>query len=100
MQRPINSDPVDKQLRRVVVRESGHGPCSQVCVARRHTFCADKPETAGELLMTNLAACTAMTLWMSVQRKQFNVERITVTVEQDQASDGRSVFRRFIEVVP
>lgn len=50
--------------------------------------------------MTSLATCTAMTLRMYVQRKELNVGRITVTVEQDRAPEESGVLRRFIEIVP
>lgn len=99
----------EQQLRRVVVRESGDGPYGQICMVRTHEFAADKPVASGgadtgpdpfELLMMSLAACTAMTLRMYAQRKDLNVRRITVTVEQDRNFGESRTFRRFIEVFP
>lgn len=99
----------EQQLRRVVVRENGDGPYGQTCIVRAHAFAADKPAASGgsdtgpdpfELLMTSLAACTAMTLRMYAQRKALNVGRITVIVEQDRNFVESRSFRRLIEVVP
>ena len=57
---------------------------------RQHVFRADEPVTAGgtdtaptpvELLLGSLAACTAITLRMYAQRKQWPLESVDVQVQ-------------------
>ncbi len=72
----------------------------------RHTFFADEPKTAGgtetaptpdELLEASLASCTAITLRMYADRKQWIVETIDVSVHLTR-ENGKTVFTKNIGV--
>lgn len=92
--------------RRVLAVEGGHRPYGLVCTVRDHSFPSDKPESSGgadsgpdpfELLMGSLAACTAMTLRMYLDRRAVDVGEIRVSVEHDDASrSDRPAFRRVV----
>lgn len=101
------------RTRRVVTGESGLGPYGQVIVTRRHVYTADEPVGLGgrdtgpdpiEMLMSSLAACTAMTIRMYVEQHALEVGRITVTVQHQWVRDeqGRSQdhFEKLIHVDP
>lgn len=72
----------------------------------RHVFGADEPVAQGgtdlapapdELLEAALASCTAITLRMYADRKQWPVEAIDVTVGLERI-DGKTVFSRNIQL--
>ncbi len=72
----------------------------------RHEFSADEPKEAGgadtapspdELLEASLASCTAITLRMYANRKQWPVAGIQVTVSLARAND-KTVFKRSISI--
>ncbi len=72
----------------------------------RHQFFADEPQTVGgtdtapapdELLEAALASCTAITLRMYADRKQWNVETIDVSVHLSR-ENGKTVFVKNIGV--
>lgn len=72
----------------------------------RHEFRADEPVASGgsdsgptpdELLESALAACTAITLRMYAERKQWPVAGITVTVTMQRDGDNSS-FERSIAI--
>lgn len=72
--------------------------------SRKHAFYADEPEVQGgtdtapapdELLEAALASCTAITLRMYADRKQWPVTSINVTVQLNRA-DGKTFFSRDI----
>lgn len=72
----------------------------------RHVFGADEPKVQGgtdlapapdELLEAALASCTAITLRMYADRKQWPVESIEVTVDLERI-DGKTVFSRNIQL--
>lgn len=73
---------------------------------RNHHVLADEPEsengtdlgpTPDELLMMSLASCTAITLRMYANRKNWTVDAINVTVELERV-EGKSIFTRSIEL--
>ena len=73
----------------VRVRESGDGPYGQEIVAGSHRWSADEPTGLGghdsgpspyDMLLAALGACTSMTLRMYAQRKDWPLERVTVTL--------------------
>jgi putative redox protein len=72
----------------VVVSESGAGAYGQDITAGRHVLAADEPEPIGadsgsspyDLLLAGLGACTSMTVRMYAQRKQWPLEKITVSL--------------------
>ncbi|MGJ7440783.1 bifunctional alpha/beta hydrolase/OsmC family protein [Aquipuribacter sp. MA13-6] len=78
----------------VQVRETGKGPFTQQVTAGRHRWVADEPpEVAGGLdtgptpydhLLAGLGACTSMTLRMYADRKKIPLERVSVTLHQEQ----------------
>lgn len=72
----------------------------------RHVFEADEPVAQGgtdlapapdELLEAALASCTAITLRMYANRKQWPVEAIDVAVSLERI-DGKTVFSRNIQL--
>ena len=99
--------------RHVVSGESGLGPYGQVLVSRRHVLTADEPAGLGgrdtgpdpmELLMSSLAACTAMTIRMYTEQRKLEIGKITVTVEHQmqKGEDGktRDHFEKRVHVEP
>ena len=70
----------------------------------RHLFAADEPVEQGgqdtaptpdELLEASLASCTAITLRMYADRKQWNLETINVDVQLER-TEGKTSFTRNI----
>ncbi len=78
----------------VQVCETGEGPFTQQVTAGRHRWVADEPpEVTGGLdagptpydhLLAGLGACTSMTLRMYAERKKIPLERVSVTLHQEQ----------------
>jgi putative redox protein len=76
----------------VVVRETGEGRYAQHIAAGKHALRADEPEDFGgndsgpgpyDLVLAGLGACTAMTLRMYAARKQWPLDRVTVTLHHE-----------------
>ncbi len=76
----------------VVVREAGEGRFAQHIAAGKHMLRADEPEDFGgndsgpgpyDLLLAGLGACTSMTLRMYAARKQWPLDRVTVTLHHE-----------------
>ncbi len=72
----------------------------------RHEFLSDEPMDLGggdtgpapdELLEASLASCTAITLRMYADRKQWPVAAIDVTVSLER-NEGKTIFTRSIEI--
>ena len=77
------------QSGQVMVWESGEGIYTQMIEANGHRLRADEPEDQGgddhgpspyDLLLASLGACTAMTLRMYANQKQWPLDRVTVTL--------------------
>lgn len=93
----------------VKVTES-EAPFTNQVITAKHTWLADEPEDIGgldkgpapmEMVLAGLGACTSMTLRMYAQRKEWALEKVSVTLvhEQKAAADGKSdKFVRHIEV--
>ena len=97
----------------VVVAETGSGLFSQYLLDGRHQLLADEPVAAGgndrgpgpyELLLMALGACTAMTVRVYAQRKQWPLQRIVVRlkhakvyIEDCKDCDTRSVMLDHID---
>ena len=74
----------------VRVREAGdNAPYGQEILAGSHRWSADEPAEMGghdggptpyDMLLAALGACTSMTLRMYAQRKEWPLERVTVTL--------------------
>ncbi len=82
------ADPV-RPVSGVIVRETGQGAFQQEVLTGRHRLLADEPVAAGgtdtgpdpyALLLSGLGACTAMTVRMYATRKQWPLERISVSL--------------------
>lgn len=97
------------KTREVSVGESGLGPYGQIIVSGRHVLAADEAESLGgrdtgpdpyELVMSGLGACTAMTMRMYAERKQWPLVRSSVQVRHSKVTgdDGkpRDRFERII----
>lgn len=94
--------------RRVLAVEGEYRPYGLVCTVRGHSFSSDKPESSGgadsgpdplELLMSSLAACTAMTLRMYVDRRAVDVGVIRVSVEySDTLRTDLPAFHRVVSL--
>jgi putative redox protein len=91
MDRPIPDDLAEEMDHRVTVHTPAEGFRTGVAV-RQHTLVADEPVAVGgtdegptpyDLLGAALGTCTAMTLRMYADRKQWPLEGITVHVEHD-----------------
>lgn len=89
----------------VTVAESGNGPYGQFITTGHHVLGADEPESVGgkdtgpdpfELLLSGLGACTAMTIRMYANRKQFPLEKIEVRLRHVvRATGGKDLKDRF-----
>jgi uncharacterized OsmC-like protein/pimeloyl-ACP methyl ester carboxylesterase len=72
----------------VVVSESGTGGYTQNVLIGRHRLTADEPEPVGmdtgpspyDFLLAGLGACTSMTVRMYAQRKNWPLEKVTVSL--------------------
>jgi len=73
----------------ILVEESGKGRFGQSILAGRHRLKADEPASAGgrdggpspyDLLLASLGSCTAMTLRLYAERKQWPLERVEVAL--------------------
>lgn len=73
----------------------------------KHTLIADEPETLNgtdkgptpdTLLMMSLASCTAITLRMYANRKNYSLEQIKVHITLEKTAD-KTVFTRNLEFI-
>ena len=97
-----------RQVTRVVGRTSADVPRWQVQIRTgTHHLVADEPVGAGggdtgpnpfRLLLSGLAACTAMTLRMYAERKGWSVSSIEVQVDYEVSEDGQARIERVIGV--
>jgi putative redox protein len=95
--------------REVRVTESGNGPYGQYITSGRHVMGADEPEALGgkdtgpdpyELVLAGLGACTAMTLRMYANRKQWPLTKVTVDLRHLQrATAGKDLKDKFERVI-
>ena len=76
----------------VVVRETRNGNLQNQVIAGTHQFLADEPVSVGgmdsgpgpyDLLLAALGACTAMTVRLYADRKQWPLKRTTVKLKHD-----------------
>lgn len=89
----------------VIVEENGRGRYQQdITVGDRHRLVADEPldnggEDAGpapfDLLLAGLGACTAMTVRMYAERKEWPLKHVEVVLRMDKVEDesGHKVDR-------
>lgn len=85
--------------RGVVVQETGRGRYENHVVIGDHIMMADEPEDAGggdtgpspyQYLNAALGACTSMTLRMYAERKNWPLERVSVTLHHEKRHAGDS----------
>ncbi len=84
-------DPVVPSPGVVVVTENGRGPYGQDVTVGTHALLADEPEPVGrdtgaspyDLLLASLGSCTSMTLRMYAARKNWPLEKVTVSLRHD-----------------
>jgi uncharacterized OsmC-like protein/alpha/beta superfamily hydrolase len=84
-------DSNDAQPGTVIVTETGLGGFQQRVTAGRHRFLADEPAGVGDdtgptpydLLLASLGSCTAMTLRMHAERKDWPLEHVEVELTHD-----------------
>ncbi len=79
----------------VVVAETGQGPFLNSVVSGDHRFLADEPVSIGgfdagpgpfDFLAAGLGACTSMTLRMYANRKEMDLQRVTVEVYHEKVA--------------
>lgn len=86
-------------MTQVIISASGNGRYQQEVHIGKHALLADEPESLGgddsgpapmEFVLTGLGACTAITLRMYAERKNLDINRITVCLEhQKTVVDGK-----------
>ena len=116
---PKREPAAESEAGAVVVAENGIGPFGQDIAVGGHRLRADEPASVGgrdrgptpyQLLSSALGTCTTMTLRMYAERKQWPLERASVTVRQEKihasdcaecdTRDGKiDSFEREIELV-
>lgn len=89
----------------VIVRENGLGRYQQdITVGERHRLVADEPVAVGggdagpapfDFLLAGLGACTAMTVRMYAERKEWPLKQVSVSLRMDKVEDesGQKVDR-------
>jgi putative redox protein len=81
----------------VIVRENGLGRYQQdITVGERHRLVADEPVAVGggdvgpapfDFLLAGLGACTAMTVRMYAERKEWPLKQVSVSLRMDKVED-------------
>ncbi|WP_241979913.1 haloacid dehalogenase type II [Cryobacterium sp. TMT4-31] len=82
---PAEADPAEGL---VVVTEAGKGGYAQQITVGQHRLTADEPRPVGtdtgpspyDLVLAGLGACTSMTVRMYAERKNWSLEKVTVTL--------------------
>jgi putative redox protein len=91
----------------MVIATIGRDKYKTELVATGHHFLADEPEDAGganlgpapgQLLQSSLAACTAITVRMYADRKQWALEKIQVEVDTEK-NEGKTIFKRQVTLM-
>ena len=90
----------------VKVRKAADGKLKQVVEVGRNSFFADEPAPVGddqgpaphEILDAALAACTAMTVTLVAQRKQWPLQDVVVEISHD-ADDATHRMHRKVQLV-
>lgn len=95
---------MNKETHLSVTASLNGAPYATTIAIRDHTITADEPLEAGgadlgpkahELLCASLAACTAITLRMYIDRKQLAVRNLEVTCTMDRKAESGSVDTAF-----
>jgi putative redox protein len=91
----------------MVIAEIGKDTYKTELTVAGHVLVADEPEelggtnqgpAPGEFLLLSLASCTAITLRMYANRKNWPVEQIRVEVDFEKI-DNKTIFKREIRLV-
>jgi putative redox protein len=95
---------MNKETRLSVTAVVEGAPYATAITMRTHTLMADEPVEQGgadvgpkahELLCSALAACTAITIRMYVDRKKLPVRSITITCSMDRKAENGTVDTAF-----
>jgi putative redox protein len=98
--------PVDTSEEKIAVATIGTGLYKTELVARSHSLVADEPANVGgqdsgprpgDFLRMSLASCTAITLRMYANRKNFDVRQIRVAVTSKEV-EGGTAFDTRVEI--
>ncbi|MFM7853886.1 MAG: OsmC family protein [Flammeovirgaceae bacterium] len=91
----------------MVIAEIGKDSYKTELTVAGHRLVADEPEelggtnhgpAPGEFLLLSLASCTAITLRMYANRKNWAVEQIRVEVDIEKV-DNKTIFKRELQLV-
>lgn len=95
--------PMNKKISHATVHSTDTDYRHEIDTGSRHQLTADEPATAGggdagpapyDYILTGLGACTAITLRMYAQRKDWDLGRLTVALELLKDEDGNDVIER------
>lgn len=101
---------MEKLLENGVRIALGKEKYTAVAYARQHTLLADEPYSDGgsdmgfapyELLLASLGSCTAITMRMYAERKQWDLQHVDVqlNMEQETTAEGKhTVFLREVKL--
>ncbi len=101
---------MEKLLEQAISITLGKQKYATQITARNHTLIADEPKEEGgsdtgfapyELLLASLGSCTAITLRMYANRKEWDLQQIDVklNIEQTSTKEGKhTVFHRDIKL--
>lgn len=95
--------PTKKKIARATVRSTDTDYRHEIDTGSRHQLIADEPPTAGgdnagpapyDYILSGLGACTAITLRMYAQRKDWDLGRVTVELQLLKDEDGNDLIER------
>lgn len=91
----------------VMVKSQTNQPYKQAIKAGKHDFLADAPVSAGggetgpdphELLLGALGSCTAITLQMFANRRQWDLNEVSVKLKEEKVDDPEQPGRQISKI--